>query len=730
MSERDYNTGADSVVTTDPYVIVRENDSYVCDIKVKGSLYQQAKDILRFKVQSIEADGDNNVVQITLSLVLRTSSFSSYNYTYSPTLNSPEDLSKLLDALFDQNMSLDGNSRYTFEECSKMCGKVEDCAVNYCDMFSLKCSVLYLDGLPCQSEGYVGVCKEGKCVVPESPVVSEPCPDVRCISSECTTRYLDEDTCTCKETRLNGKECDGGKGICDNGVCKPKDSYFASATSVTITLEAPYENGTIKESESFKRVSVSHVPGHGTYMLNLKKAYVGAPPINSVKIGITATLPGEEIITKYSDTLYVLLCHNKSEAEVNNNVTTTSSVIQADEIDAKKGVIYTCDIAPLSTPFLGEKNMLDIVVKEIEVDYDKVRATVLISFNPLIENPPVTQACSNVQCSDDLPNCRVASCYGGKCQYAPAPVGTPCGENSYCNAQGECVTQVDTSASEPEPPTPYTQHTYNLVFIPVSWDEGEQRFQDVAIRTAQEFIKMAGLTNCADKVDVLIANIETVKDRCPNVELKESLTEIQQAMLLERVKRCAIELFGLPENADNYRIIGLSDNQIIYSISNNPILYKREKLGGYTYFGENTVISLYKPRMSNPLPPCSQEEKARERIFMVVHELGHTFNLCDQYEMEYYVREYNTHGCANYYPGEINWRGVVMPYKKCPYNAGIYLTNCPDIPAYFCGSLDCFGRKIPYEGIIARSVMGASNAEGPRPFDCFELDAIKSRWSC
>jgi hypothetical protein len=86
----------------------------------------------------------------------------------------------------------------------------------------------------------------------------------------------------------------------------------------------------------------------------------------------------------------------------------------------------------------------------------------------------------------------------------------------------------------------------------------------------------------------------------------------------------------------------------------------------------------------------------------------------------------------NYYPGELRDESgnVIVPYMKCSYNTGEYETNCPEIPPQErCGVVDCLGRKIPYQGMMTRDVMGVAGV-GPRPFDCFELDAIKSRWSC
>jgi hypothetical protein len=697
MSERDYNTGADSVVTTDPYVIVRENDSYVCDIKVKGSTYQKLSRVFSFRVKAFELNQTEKKLLIYLAFSPKISRLFSPISQYGPSFNSVEELEAFKQRLWAIPLSTSvGSPQYSFQECSKQCGQVEDCFVRYCDRFTLECKIAYLDQLPCENN--TGVCVSGSCVPRGGGTISRKCPDVQCISSECTTRYLDEDTCTCKETRLNGKQCDGGKGICDNGVCKPKDSYFASATSVTITLEAPYENGTIKRSKVSKRLTVSNVPGHDKYLFLLGELTVGTPPITRVKIIATALTVGQTVASQYNTPLYSLFCYEKSSSAQLSSV--------EDEVVASKNVVYACDLSPWGATTERMRDVLDLVVKDIEVNGNTVRATVTISFHPIVVQPkPVTQTCSNVQCSDDLPNCRVASCYDGKCQYAPAPVGTPCGENSYCNAQGECVTQRVLSST-------YAGGRFILVYMPLAWNDRDasESFNSLTDFITRYFVKRAGLSACRDKVDVVKLTQNSIKSRCASLTtIPDNISWRDMPSFIEKIESCAASLVGLPSNADNYRIVALTTrNDITIASSSNTV--------GFTDFGKKAVFVT--------------GARYRGAAVAVSHEIGHTFDMCEQYSAYTYKLQRNEYGCTNYYPGPVQLDSSSPPvYMKCSYNTGSFLTNCPEIriPG---SNVDCMGRRIPYGDDTARSLMGTTDAFIPRAFDCFELDAIKSRWSC
>lgn len=146
-----------------------------------------------------------------------------------------------------------------------------------------------------------------------------------------------------------------------------------------------------------------------------------------------------------------------------------------------------------------------------------------------------------------------------------------------------------------------------LVFVPVNWQSSHKAFQEAAQNQVDIFISESNLgLYFTPKVIIL-------QDGLQNVSLSNENLEYD---VLE---------FGLQKQAGD-RYIGLTDGDL-QSNGNRDVI-------GWTTFGGQAVIA----ESNDP--------------YVVAHELGHTFGLCDEYSYSDWSHQNDaiSSGCPNPYP--------------------------------------------------------------------------------
>jgi hypothetical protein len=726
------------------YVYVAEGVVRECDLRPKDARYTRLSKIFQFKVTDIQNDKENNMLLIFISFRPSVSGAFSFNPIYLERFVSTfSDLERIKKRYTTKPSSVPFKSEHKFKGCSETCHSTNQCVRSYCDEYKGVCTVVPLKGQTCN--GGKGVCDDkGRCVsLPQEK--PKECKHVTCISSECTRRYADpNDDCKCKEEKLNGKECDGGKGICDNGVCKKKEEFFPSTTTVRITLTAPYSSFiNYVDTGPAQIVDASHVQGQGTYKLYINRQYPEktGDVIESIEITLEPESVSKALSNLFDVWLFELRCYEKSKPLTYSDLLK----FKYNVLTLKKDVIYTCDIMPKSA-IIRHAPAFDLVAEDIAVSDDgkELQAVLKLSFLPIggvFSGITKNISCDNVECSSDLKNCVVSKCYRGRCITARAPVGTVCGPNMVCNLYGQCVSKQSPTIRYPA--TSYD--TYILVFIPVSWRSSYEKFKQLAEERKEHFIRMARMEACRDKFKVFTLAPDEVRASCSDVYVEKCMPSKHATRLIDTLEECAMRLLGIPYNAPNYRVVGLTDaDELSYTVTYKDEYGRtRERCSkplGYTRIGKQSVMAL-----AGYVQTVEGYTKGyRNAPHVVTHELGHTFGFCEQYSSFFYLLQtvvyqlknlnnpnWDREGrCPNYYPGEIRNKKtgkLIFPYKKCPYNVGEYVTSCPDIEGIF---VDCLGRKIPFENMRGRDAMGPGRPEEPRPFDCFELDVIHSKWGC
>jgi hypothetical protein len=710
-------SGTSSTSSQYTSVMLALNDPQSCDLKVRGRLYQRLNRVFEIKLYKVEDIESTNRLRLYLAFKPRLSSLLLKHmipeYT-APFVSSVDELEELKAEFLEEPLiALSGSTVRSLYECEQQCVGTSECELAYCDSYTKRCVKHFLEGSYCNKKR--GLCSQGSCVPLPSAGVDEKCKAVQCISSECTRRYADPgDGCKCKEVRLNGNECDGGKGICDNGVCKPKKSYFNAAHTFVVTLKAPYdrESATLKQGRSLK-IDASTIKGQGVYELAILSQKLSFPFQQSHSISLHVSI--RKVPSPLSLTLGIsdayLICYEKSKGLPANPLT-----VPANKLVAKLDVPYACTAV---VPYNPSKRLhvMDVVLVNVFQENDVAKAKLMVSFPPLslaLTPPKVSDPCKDVTCPSDLSRCRLGSCYEGRCVYKSAPVGTKCGENSYCDAHGKCV------KAEREPISkPVKENNFLLIYVPIEWKYEQELFKKIAERSASEFVEMAQLKTCKTKVRTYFLDKDVVKQRC-KLSIWDCMSDKEATKLLKALENCTLNMLGVPVNGENYRVIGMTSAPLLtISIEKGPVA-GCHKAEGYGDFESKAVL-------------LSALPKGKESPDTTVHELGHTFRLCDQYSIIFYILEDNKlpGGCPNYYPGEIRDKrtGKVYPYRKCPYNIGKLVTNCPEINLTR-SFVDCHGRKVPVDGLVRRDVMGHGGLPTPRPFDCFEVDVIKSKLKC
>ncbi len=179
------------------------------------------------------------------------------------------------------------------------------------------------------------------------------------------------------------------------------------------------------------------------------------------------------------------------------------------------------------------------------------------------------------------------------------------------------VVVVTTNTPFPTEPIPGPSVTFTpvndkpefiLVFVPVDWQSDQSAFQEAAQRQADIFVSESKIE------DYFTVNIVILEDGVQNVSLRSDELVYD---ILE---------FGLQKQPGD-RYIGLTDGDL-YLDGDSDIV-------GWTSGGQAMVAE-------------SQD------FFVVAHELGHTFGLCDEYSYTDWSLQNSEYGegCPNPYPKE------------------------------------------------------------------------------
>ena len=147
---------------------------------------------------------------------------------------------------------------------------------------------------------------------------------------------------------------------------------------------------------------------------------------------------------------------------------------------------------------------------------------------------------------------------------------------------------------------------YVIVFVPVAWSGTMDEFDRAADEQAEYFIERSEIERFADvKVVTLHDNLIGVSLDDPNLPAKAMRSALSQ------------------EPGDRY--IGLTDGDLELDGSSDVV--------GWTQLGGTAVI-------------CESSDSV-----VTAHELGHTYNLCDEYNYSYWLRQNRQLGeCPNPYP--------------------------------------------------------------------------------
>ena len=181
---------------------------------------------------------------------------------------------------------------------------------------------------------------------------------------------------------------------------------------------------------------------------------------------------------------------------------------------------------------------------------------------------------------------------------SPAPVFTLTPPSTQVSTIPSLISSSPTPAS--------TKPDFVLVLLPVDWKSSQSAFQDEAQNQADTFVRESQISNYFNPKIIIL------QDGLQNVSLSD-----------ENILNNILE-FGLQKQAGD-RYLGLTDG--------NLSLNGTSDITGWTSGGQVAVAEANVP-------------------YVVAHEMGHTFGLCDEYNYADWSRENAgmSGGCPNLYP--------------------------------------------------------------------------------
>jgi hypothetical protein len=166
---------------------------------------------------------------------------------------------------------------------------------------------------------------------------------------------------------------------------------------------------------------------------------------------------------------------------------------------------------------------------------------------------------------------------------------------------------VETSAVPALTSTPAPERTeFILVFVPVNWASGQPAFQQAAQDQANIFITKSGIEN------YFTVTVVALENGIADVSLASDT-------LVYDVLEFALQV------QPGERYVGLTDGDLNPGGDSNVV--------GWTS-GGSAMVAEY------------------QNVYVVTHELGHTFGLCDEYNYAVWSRQNEEYdgGCPNPYP--------------------------------------------------------------------------------
>lgn len=268
-----------------------------------------------------------------------------------------------------------------------------------------------------------------------------------------------------------------------------------------------------------------------------------------------------------------------------------------------------------------------------------------------------------------------------------------------------------------------------LYIVPLNWGGlTADSFRIMANKHADAFL---GMVPCPEKFGVEIINPNDVSPLCKNLNVGIN----NSGSALSRVLGCVESAYGTGAVKETDRVMGLTGKLIGDFIPGPDI---SDGIMGYTNFFQKAVIANFLDSSVFP------------------HEVGHTYNFCDEYSLNAWLKQDKLLktsgfpvGCPNPYPINCNITVVSTPIdpfvcKKsdnacvpienslnCPFNIGAkgncesasLLPSCGDLspdvgetrvncPSDFgmdeSNPVDCFGTVLDADGKKIRGVMGPS----------------------
>lgn len=197
---------------------------------------------------------------------------------------------------------------------------------------------------------------------------------------------------------------------------------------------------------------------------------------------------------------------------------------------------------------------------------------------------------------------------------APAPTGVPLSsptQTPYPTTKSNQSSE-EISTAEPEAlPTSVLKDelpVFTITFIPLNWQGTRTEFEQAAQQHASEFVSLSGIDHYY-KVEPLLA-----EDGLDGQDLTD--TQLLNAIIA----------FAVENNLPGSRYIGLTDGDLAPDGMSDVLGWTTGGMGAQAVVAEE------------------------DDPYTTVHELGHTFGLCDEYSYAAWVEQNEEAPCPNPYP--------------------------------------------------------------------------------
>jgi hypothetical protein len=267
----------------------------------------------------------------------------------------------------------------------------------------------------------------------------------------------------------------------------------------------------------------------------------------------------------------------------------------------------------------------------------------------------------------------------------------------------------------------FCQTIFTLVMVPVEWNT-ELDFATLANDHAERFIQNTRLNNCRRNVKIEIVDPSLFNCFIPQVKASSCMTSGSQKQdTLLKIRGCADTAGYSTITNQRGRIVGLTTESF-------RTLQPNGRGGfscgiGFTSGYQNALSVISRHSVSNVM--VAGETIPIQATEVTVHEIGHTFNACDEYNEV-------THTSQNAFIAAIGLRGDDGAGNRlgCPNQYPSFPpTECPEFPG---AGIDCLGTLLspPSASTGIRHFMGPAGQNVPQQFSPEILAEIDSFFSC